>query len=126
MKRISQTVTDEAYFIYQNLPNKISGVSAALLALHYAEIPSEIFKYLYTGDVSVLEGLKRVNKPQVIPKGIKRDKVHLEEVEGTIASPKAINQSAIVSNKSKEPVVILEESIDEDDYVIFDPFKQIG
>lgn len=124
MKRISQTVTDEAYSIYQNMPNKISGVSAALLALHYAEIPSEIFKYLYTGDVSALEGLKRVNKPQVvIPKGIKRDKVLLKEVEGAIASLKVINQSPVVSNKSKEPSVIQEENFDEDDYVFFDPFK---
>lgn len=63
MKRIHQTVTDEAYAIYMGFVDKKIGLSAALMIFSVIDVPGEAFKKLLLGDD---EGFKQIFKQNAV------------------------------------------------------------
>lgn len=58
-KRITQTVTDEALEVYESMSDKMTGLSAALLAFKYLDIPGDVYKALIMGDVAALKKMSK-------------------------------------------------------------------
>jgi hypothetical protein len=125
MARISQTVSQEAYEIYNRFVDKRAGLTAALLAFEYLDVPNDVFRALIEGsfenihrnraEKSATPTVESKNEPsrshQTVPRQhVTRTGVSKESVDTIVQPVPGITTSVEMIN-------------DDENLVSFDPFE---
>jgi hypothetical protein len=108
--RISQTVSPEAYAIYDCFADKKAGLTAALLAFEYLEIPNDVFRALIEGDFDNLR-LSRTQRSGALHTKPQKKPAKRQKAAGEI----------IEHRSSRTPPTVMTN--DEEVLVVFDPFE---
>lgn len=110
MARISQTVSPEAYAIFDRFADKRAGLTVALLAFEYLEIPNDVFRALIEGDFNSL-------RPSRTPRS---KALHIKPQKEPVVRQKAADETIDLRSSGTPPVV---KTNDDEVLVVFDPFE---